>query len=76
MHRRNRLVPCLTAVAAIALVLWAGSAASAAPATMPHASHAAAPSLEKRIAFRNAMGKYWEDHIVWTRLFVISALSD
>jgi hypothetical protein len=70
------LVPGLVAIVAMALVSWAGTAASAAPATKPHTSHAAAPSLEKRITFRNAMGKYWEDHITWTRLFVISALSD
>ena len=76
MHRRNPLVPGLVAIAAIALVSSAGTAASAAPAPMPHASNAAAPSLEKQITFRNAMGKYWEDHITWTRLFVISALSD
>ena len=76
MHPRNPLVPGLVAIVAMALVSWAGTAASAAPATKPHTSHAAAPSLEKRITFRNAMGKYWEDHITWTRLFVISALSD
>ena len=76
MHRRNPLVPGLVAIAAIALVSWAGTAASAAPAPMPHTANAAAPSLDKQITFRNAMGKYWEDHITWTRLFVISALSD
>ena len=77
MHRRNTLVPgVVVAIAAIALVSWAATATSAAPATVAHASHTATLSLEKQITFRNAMGKYWEDHITWTRLFVISALSD
>jgi hypothetical protein len=76
MHRKNPLVPGLVAIAAIAFVSWAGTAASAAPDATPRTSHAGTPSPEKRITFRNAMGKYWEDHITWTRLFVISALSD
>src|SRR5512143_3454862 len=60
----------LAATAAIALVLWAGLPVSAAPAAMTDTSHvvhlSATPDLDKRIAFRNAMGKYWEDHITWT----------
>ncbi len=74
------LFPGLAAVAATALVLWAGLPASAAPATTTNASHtaqvSAMPSVEKRITFRNAMGEYWEDHITWTRMFIISDLAD
>jgi hypothetical protein len=45
-------------------------AAGRTPAATPHAG------MAKQTAFRDAMRKLWEDHVVWTRQFVVSAVAD
>lgn len=36
----------------------------------------AANALEKQSAFQNAMRALWEDHITWTRLYIVSVAAD
>ena len=39
-------------------------------------SAATLPANDKQTAFQDAMRKLWEDHITWTRVFIISAAAD
>jgi hypothetical protein len=67
------LVATLSAV--LALALAGGHAAQGHSDEQPQAAKTGTLS-EQRLAFHDEMRRLWEDHITWTRLFIVSATDD
>jgi hypothetical protein len=65
----------LALVASLALALT-GVAIALAPRAHDHSTTVSAASRADREAFRDAMRVLWEDHIVWTRMAIISIVDD
>jgi hypothetical protein len=65
------LVAFFSALAALAVANGQSAAAHGGPS-----HHHPAALTKKEVALHDGMRKLWEDHVWWTRLFIVSATSD
>ncbi len=72
----RKIVRSSTAMRSLAAGFLAVALSALNPQESPAQSHSAKNEPSKKMAFQNAMRMLWEDHITWTRLFLVSTLAN